>query len=108
MQAINDGIKKVSQMEFFNDSKFLYLHDAKLDYNWIATQGKKIQVLANDLIFLSLKMSLIDHDVDKELRSKMFKLMENFDQDMGHVKEKKDKFLERQNTPVEDVNEMKN
>lgn len=86
VQAINDGTKKVPQMGVFNDPKFLYLHNAKLDFNWIAKQGKKIEILANDLIFLGLKMNMIDHSVDPVLKSRLSKLMDKYDETIEQVK----------------------
>lgn len=63
-------------MEKFNDEKYLYLHNAKLDFNWINKEGRKIEVLANDLINLGGMMGLDNHEVDEQTRARGKELME--------------------------------
>lgn len=86
-------------MEVFNDEKFLYLHNATLDFDWISKHGKKIEVIANDLILLALKNGMMDHSIDEDLKSRLDGLMENYDSTIKQSREKMFKFLGRKSEP---------
>jgi len=73
IKAINEGKKKVPQMDVFQESRFNFMFGdkKKLNFDFIENEGPKYVMLVDDLVSLAQKHNLFDHSIKPEIKKQL-------------------------------------
>lgn len=78
VKAVNDGTRKIAQMEVFNNEEYTFLHGQSLTFDWIEKEGRIIEVLADDLVELAVKKGLDKHEVPEAIDNELKELLKQY------------------------------